>query len=370
MENFYKFLFVVAALIISFLGSLFLATHKNFLTKSAMDIDMASKQKFHKIEVPRIGGIAIFIAIILVFLLNRLTENYDLKILEGITFSGLFCFVIGTLEDITKKIGVKIRLASALLSASIVIGIHKYSITHVGISFLDILLFIPAVSFIFTIFCVAGVANAFNIIDGYNGLSSMTAIICLVGMIFIAISSNQSYIIFQVFILIAAILGFFLINYPFGKLFLGDGGAYFIGFCLAELSIFLSENSQEISSFAFLLLFIYPVTETVFSIYRRVFLKKKNPSEPDSNHLHQLIYMRITKGFSFKLRSNSKFIDAKNYSTSPYLWALNFIPVVLACMFYENRNALIISIVIFIYIYILIYKKIVTFKTRDFYKIF
>lgn len=370
METLFKFLFVLVTFSISFLGCFILATHKNSLTKLAMDVDMTSKQKFHKIQVPRIGGFAIFLSIILVFVLNSLTLNYDLKILEGITLSSFLCFVIGILEDITKKIGVKARLISALLSAAFVIIFCKYSITHIGVATLDIFLIIPVISFIFTIFSVAGVANAFNIIDGYNGLSSMTAIICLLGMLFIAVSSNQQILSFQILIFMAAILGFFFINYPSGRLFLGDGGAYFIGFCLAELSIFLSENTQIISPFAFLLLFIYPITETIFTIYRRVFLKRINPSEADSNHLHQLIYMRVTKGFTFSSTSKVKFLDIKNHSTSPYLWILNSIPVVLSCLLYNNRDALIVSIFMFVYLYVLIYRKIVYFKTKDFYKIF
>ena len=99
-----------------------------------------------------------------------------------------------------------------------------------------------------------------------------------------------------IFINIAVLIGFLLLNFPKGKIFLGDGGAYFLGFSLAVISLLLHHNHPtEISQWYPLALLIYPVFELGFSIYRRRFLEKKEATLHDNNHLHQLIYRNITK---------------------------------------------------------------------------
>ncbi len=82
-------------------------------------------------------------------------------------------------------------------------------------------------------------------------------------------------------------------NYPRGLVFLGDGGAYLIGFWVASLSVLLVYRHQEISPSFALLINIYPIIETLFSIYRRRIHQGKCPGQADRLHFHTLIYRRL-----------------------------------------------------------------------------
>ena len=144
-----------------------------------------------------------------------------------------------------------------------------------------------------SVLAVAGIANAVNIIDGLNGLASMCVILMLAALAYVGFQVDDRLIATVALAGIGAVLGFFLWNYPSGIIFLGDGGAYFLGFFVAELCILLLlRNPGEVSPQFPLLLCFYPVFETVFSIYRRTVLRSQPPSMPDGIHLHSLIYRR------------------------------------------------------------------------------
>jgi hypothetical protein len=95
-------------------------------------------------------------------------------------------------------------------------------------------------------------------------------------------------------VLAACVWGFFWVNWPLGKIFLGDGGSYFVGFSLAWVAVMLIERNPSVSAFAALLVCAHPVTEVLFSIYRRK-IKKTNPGRPDRLHLHSLVKQRYVR---------------------------------------------------------------------------
>ena len=158
-----------------------------------------------------------------------------------------------------------------------------------------------------------------------------------------------------------ATLGFFLWNYPRGLGFLGDGGAYLLGFIVAELGILLTTRHAEVSMLAPLLLVAYPVFETLFTMYRRRFIQRRPMTQPDGSHLHTLIYRRLKRGA----------VDARgvrnptrgNSGTSPYLWLLNAIVVVPATIWWDNTPALALSLLVFVLAYLDIYWRIVSFQS-------
>src|SRR4029077_20088982 len=92
-----------------------------------------------------------------------------------------------------------------------------------------------------------------------------------------------------------ALLGFLFWNYPKGKIFLGDGGAYLLGFWLGELSVLLVMRHSEGSPWFPMLLLVYPIFETIFSMYRRKVVHGMSPGTPDNLHMHQVIYMGMTR---------------------------------------------------------------------------
>src|SRR5258707_10042434 len=95
--------------------------------------------------------------------------------------------------------------------------------------------------------------------------------------------------------MLGAGLEFMAWNYPKGKIFLGDGGAYLLGFWLAELAVLLVARNPDVSPWFPLLLLVYPIFETLFSIYRRCFLHGRSSGDADALHFHQLIYKRLAR---------------------------------------------------------------------------
>lgn len=320
-------------------------------------------QKFHVKPTSRVGGAGIFIAFLIILPLTLFRiKGMDYLYLP---FAALPIFLAGFTEDITGKINPKIRLAVSFISALLACYLLKAYIVRIDIGFIDKLLSIKAVAVIFTLFAVAGVANSFNIIDGYNGLSSAVSVIILFCLGYISFKAGDVFLMKSSLILAFAIMGFFVWNYPFGKIFLGDGGAYFIGFLIAVISILLVDAHRSVSPFFPLLLCIYPIFETLFSIYRRK-LRKKSPLEPDGFHLHTLIYKRLVPHiFGTDIKDDAL---ARNFATSPFLWLLTSFSAIPALLFWNNTLVLIIWTLIFIAVYMWLYKNIVGFKLWKFIK--
>jgi UDP-N-acetylmuramyl pentapeptide phosphotransferase/UDP-N-acetylglucosamine-1-phosphate transferase len=144
-----------------------------------------------------------------------------------------------------------------------------------------------------TVLAVAGIANAINIIDGFNGLASVVTICMLISLDYVALQVNDMFVLVAALIVAGAAAGFLVWNYPGGWIFLDDGGAYFLGFMLGELSILLVMRNHQVSTWYAALLLIYPVFKTLFSVYRRLFVRGKSPGMPDGIHLHSLIFRRL-----------------------------------------------------------------------------
>jgi UDP-N-acetylmuramyl pentapeptide phosphotransferase/UDP-N-acetylglucosamine-1-phosphate transferase len=346
---FFTSFFITCAIIIT----------KNLHGDISGDINLSGPQKFHIDTVPRIGGISIYFSITGVTIVNYSSDPIYFNILLLI-ISALPVIVIGIAEDITKKISPKTRLlfiAIGGLTAIILIGGR---ITRLDIPILDQLIFLPFISIAFTTFAIVGLTNSYNIIDGFNGLSSMVGFITLVTLGYVGLNVNDTLIAVTSFTMAAAILGFFVLNYPKGLIFLGDGGAYLIGFWISCLSIMLISRHESISPWFALMINAYPTIETVFSIYRRKAIKGKSPSHPDGIHFHTLIYRRI---INRKYPKKGKGYLSANSMTSPYLWALNIATIIPAIIFINSTVYLITSYVIFIIFYINTYNRIVNFKT-------
>ncbi len=256
--------------------------------------DEKAIQSAHSGFVPRVGGLAIYISLLgLLPLLSfgfiplSLVFDLDAKELTWLVLSALPVFVIGLAEDLGYNMTPKLRLVASTISGIIVLMVFKVWLSKLGIPGLDFLLLFSPFAVLFTIFSTVGVVNAFNLIDGLNGLSSYVSISVATSLSIIAFQvGNFQFAIFLI-LLNSAILGFFVLNFPFGKIFLGDGGAYTLGHLLVWCSILLVNSSKEISPFAILLIFFWPVADTGLAIWRR--WKLGNPADrPDRLHFHQL----------------------------------------------------------------------------------
>jgi UDP-N-acetylmuramyl pentapeptide phosphotransferase/UDP-N-acetylglucosamine-1-phosphate transferase len=212
----------------------------------------------------------------------------------------------------------------------------------------------------FLTFAIAGLCNAYNIIDGFNGLASMVGIISVTAILYVALKVQDTLVMALSCITIGSIAGFFVWNYPRGHLFLGDSGAYFIGFLGAVVSVLLVVRNPLVSPWFAILVNAYPIFETLFTIWRRMVHKGRNPGQPDGAHFHSLIYRRIMRWVNHYDQTNQYINNSK---TSPYLWILSSIGVVPAILWWNKTHILMVAGVLFIICYVYLYFRIVKFKT-------
>jgi UDP-N-acetylmuramyl pentapeptide phosphotransferase/UDP-N-acetylglucosamine-1-phosphate transferase len=355
----------MSAILISFLASLLicllLIRYQHIHARFSMDTDLLGVQKFHKTPVPRVGGIAIIMGFTFA-LIPRWGDPFGVDAFAfKLLLASIPVFSIGLLEDITKNVSVRKRLIATAISALICGYLLNTWLTNIELFGLDFFLQFPLIAIIFTCFCVTGVANSFNIIDGYHGLSSFIAMMALTSLAYVAFKVGDIAVLVCAFAAIGAILGFFICNYPRGLIFLGDGGAYLIGFWVAELSLLLVSRNAQVSKWFPLLLCFYPIFETIFTLYRRTIVRKSNPSIPDAAHLHQIVYRRIikwTSGADAGINQNRR-----NASTAPYLWLLSSTATIPALLFWSNHIALKLCALGFSTFYLWLYWSIIKFKT-------
>jgi UDP-N-acetylmuramyl pentapeptide phosphotransferase/UDP-N-acetylglucosamine-1-phosphate transferase len=350
---------LITAFFVSFIVTILIIRTQSIHGRISGDIDLNGPQKFHTRSVPRIGGLGICLGIFSAIALRYQDSASNTEELF-LFLSALPVFVIGLIEDLTKKVGVRTRLlftALGALIASLLLGI---SINKLDILGFDLLIAMPAISIAFTVFAVTGLANAYNIIDGFNGLSSMIGMITLIALGYMGIQFNDPVLIFLSFAMISAILGFFIWNYPRGLIFLGDGGAYLIGFWVAILSVMTVSRHEQISPWFAVMVNAYPILETLFTIYRRKFHQGKSPGHPDGIHFHSLIFRRILN--PSHISNELEWFNA-NAKTSPYLWVLSSMAIIPAILFWYSTPILMGFSIIFIASYVWLYKKLVTFKT-------
>lgn len=320
-------------LIASFICSLTIVVTTRWHGKFSLD-GTTGVQKIHAAPTPRIGGVAIFAGLILAYLFSA----DPVRALFGpLLIAGLPAFCFGVAEDITKRVSVLTRLLATMASGTLAWALTGISITRTEIGGLDAILAWAVVSVSFTAFAVGGVANAVNIIDGFNGLASGTVVICLVAIGLIAEGCGDLELARICFIVCAVTIGFFVLNFPFGKLFLGDGGAYLLGFMLAWLAVSLLHRNPGVSAWAPLLACAYPVFETLFTIARRIWAKT-HPGAPDSNHLHSLVKIAIARRYFADWRPY-----LRNAVVSPFSWAIASVPAAFAVRYATHTGALLIA---------------------------
>lgn len=325
------------------------------------DHDLNGPQKFHHDSTTRIGGMAIFIGMQiglggLVLARSPLGSGYFFIIVASVPV-----FVAGFVEDITKNVGIKWRLLSAFISGILFVLLFEIDTIHLDVFYLDAFLQNPFLSLLFLSFAIAGMSNAYNIIDGFNGLASMVGIISLCAIAYIGFEVDDSLVTNTALLAIAAIAGFFLWNYPCGLIFLGDSGAYLIGFLVACLSILLVAHHTTVSPWFALMVNAYPIFETLFTMWRRHVHQDKSVGLPDGTHFHSLIYRRVIRRAQLGDGKQRQYL--RNAKTSPYLWVLSSIGAIPAVLWWDSSAALMVTSAVFAMLYVYLYRKIVRFQT-------
>ena len=250
------------------------------------DSDFYKPQAFHKSDTPRSGGLACVISFFIFVVLNHLL--FSIFYLDYLVL-GTGLFLIGFLDDIKFKLSPKLRLA--LMTAFLLISVNVFSIQIIGIDFifLNQILSIQVIYFLFIVLCFLFIINGSNLIDGFNGLLAFQLIIINSILLFLNIENELQNISLLITAQIITLLVFLLFNFPSAKIFMGDGGAYFFGTFTALNVIQTNNLNPNVSSFFFTILLFYLFFEVFFSFFRKL-SQNKSPIKPDGEHLHMLSY--------------------------------------------------------------------------------
>lgn len=352
----------LCALVVSFLLTLGLVRSARRHKARTGDRDFSKPQKFHAKAVPRIGGISVLLGIAAAMLtLNGQIADSEIRL--GLILLGCSMPLVGAglLHDMSDRLSPRRRLAAAVVSAALAFWLLDAAIRRTDIPGLDWIASFWLGSLVVTLISVTGIAHAINIIDGFNGLASMCVALMLVAVAYVAFQVDDVLIALLALAGVGAIAGFFVWNFPAGLIFLGDGGAYFLGFYIAELCLLLLLRNPDVSPLFALLVCIYPIFETVFSIYRRWVLRAQPASMPDGIHLHSLIYRRV-----LRWAAGSQSVQARirrNSMTSPYLWVLCMLSVLPAMLFWNDAGWLAAMLALFVTSYVMLYRRIVRFRS-------
>ena len=351
---------MLLAFVVSLVATLWLVRRAKADGHRFHDHDLSGPQKFHSAPVPRVGGIGIVLGVLAGVGLSWARNPSVAPAASLLMLCAVPAFASGLTEDLTKTQSPRRRLFFTTVSAALAVFTMDAVISRTDIPGLDTIVAFSAGAALVTIFVVAGVANSLNIIDGFNGLASMCTVLMLVSIGYVAFQVGDSLILALALAGIGAVLGFFVWNFPGGLIFLGDGGAYLLGFLLSELGVLLIVRNALVSPLFPLLLCAYPIFETIFSIYRRRVLKGVASSQPDGIHLHTLIHRRLVRQLIGDTHEHR--LRARNSMTSPYLWLLCSLSVIPAVAWWHDTAVLSGFLALFMMSYVVLYWRIVRFK--------
>ena len=252
-------------------------------------MDIPNKRKVHKVPMPRLGGLGIF----LTFLFGYMLFGVQSIQMNAILIGAFIIVITGVIDDIS-PLGAKTKLLGQTIAALIVIfygGIILDKITIGGLH-LDFGIFAYPLTIIFILGCI----NIINLIDGLDGLSTGTCAIfyLTIGIIAFIKSSFGGLDVSLTFIMLGASLGFLCHNFYPAKIFSGDSGSMFQGFMISTISLLGFKTVTMTSFFIPLLLLGIPILDTLFAIIRRI-IKKQPIYMPDKDHLHhQLLKLGLS----------------------------------------------------------------------------
>lgn len=306
-------------------------------------LHVSAKQSSHYKPTPRIGGLAIATGV----LSGALLSGHDIFAL--ILWTTLPIFLIGLFEDLGPDTAPTIRLLAAALSAILAILVLNTFVDRVGVQVIDSILSITVFGVAFTIFASTGMTHAMNLIDGLHGLSSAVVISIMASFGLVAYTFGHEDLLMLNSVVCVAFLGFLLLNFPHGKIFLGDAGAYSIGHIIAWNAILLAEREPNISPWAILLILLWPVFDTLFAMIRR-FSTGKPISKPDRLHFHHMLMRLIRITAPTKIT-----IEKSNPIGSLATWPFLVTPCILGFVFINSPKYALLSIGLLCTFYVVSY---------------
>lgn len=358
-------LLIFLSFVTSWIGVLLMV---RFAHRLAARYEDQRPQRFHMGEVPRLGGVGMLVGTLTGWLAGMMgfvlgdPGNHGINLSLGVAacVTLLPGVLAGIAEDLTHAVSIRRRLSLTLLTAALACWQLGLSLNRLNMPYIDVFFQSwPLAGVALAVLAICGLPHAFNIIDGYNGLAGMVALIISLALAHVSLQVGDRTLAAMLLCMSGATAGFLAWNYPRGLVFAGDGGAYLWGIVLAVASIALVQRHQEVSAWFPMLLLMYPVWETVFSIYRK-WARGISPTTPDALHFHQLIYRRLIR--SVFDEDTARRMLMRNNRTSPWLWGFTIMTVVPAVLFWNRTWVLALFCVLFATSYVTLYLMIVRFK--------
>jgi len=277
-------------LAVTFSGVLLLTPVVKKLAYLVGAVDKPDVRKVHRTDMPRLGGVAIYLGFAGALVAVQPLSRWELGLLIG----GTIIVITGVLDDI-RGLPPKVKLAAQVAAACVLVwfGITVEFITHP----FDGMIFLGKLGIPVTILWIIGITNALNLIDGLDGLAAGTAVIAAVTMATVAWFEGQTLVASFALILGAAVLGFLPYNFCPARMFMGDSGSMFLGFTLGALAVEgLTKGTAFISVFIPIIILGIPILDTLFAIIRR-YRNHRPIFEADKEHLHHLL---LEMGFTHR----------------------------------------------------------------------
>jgi UDP-N-acetylmuramyl pentapeptide phosphotransferase/UDP-N-acetylglucosamine-1-phosphate transferase len=321
--------------------------HKKFYKKLGLKTYQAV-QRIHLNETPRLGGLIFVISVFSFVTYSNLNES--ILLLKLILVCLIPIIIVGFKEDIFHNVDPAIRLVALLFVGGLFASKYPGPLPNLtDIPLVGKFLMMQGGISIFYILSMTVIANGMNLIDGVNGLCGAVALSILSSLLFLSYKTNDITLLSLIFSVMLLLIPFILINYPYGKIFLGDLGAYSLGLIVSILTIVLFGRHPEISPWGAVLILIYPFTEIVFSVLRRIH-KGTSIYHPDTSHLH----LRLFQFF----RPQGAYKKIANALVMPTLGMLWLFPLIAISWTYQKPFFILTSIFLFFILYGLFTKAI------------
>jgi UDP-GlcNAc:undecaprenyl-phosphate GlcNAc-1-phosphate transferase len=281
----------IAALLLSVLLTPFVKQFAIFVGA----VDAPNERKVHTRIMPRLGGLAIFVAFVGgFFAISPAFDAINANTAWGLLIGGAIIALTGALDD---RFGLSPKLKMiGIIAAACVVVAFDMRVSFINIPFAGTTHALEWLSIPLTIFWIVGVTNAINLIDGLDGLAAGVSAIAVGTIMVLAIIMGNVTVILLSAVILGSIIGFLFFNFHPAKIFMGDSGALFLGFCIATLSILGFKQATLVSFVVPLLIIGVPFSDTIFAIIRRK-VNNKPISVADKGHLHHCL---LQLGFSHR----------------------------------------------------------------------
>ena len=311
-----------------------------FIKKVAIHVgamDIPNARKVHKVPIPRLGGLGIYMGFLLGYVLFGVMS---LK-MNAILIGSFIIIVTGIVDDI-KPIPAKIKLLFQILAASVVAFYGKILLQD--LSAFGFYINFGNFSYLITIIFIVAIINCINLIDGLDGLAAGLSSIYFITIGIVIVGWKHTFGLDAIitFIMLGSTLGFLCHNFNPAKIFMGDSGSMFLGYVIAVIALLGFKNVTLTTLLVPICLLAVPILDTLFAMLRRI-VNKKPMFEPDKQHLHhQLLNLNLSH---------------RNVVLVIYALDILFASAMLVYMLYDRVVGVIIYAILFVIVLIFVMKS-------------